>query len=223
MKIKFDSVYGSHDRYDLEITRVTLDTEGLDEKEALENGWLIYDSRWYLSRSTRIDLAVMRDNPPRIAGVKFQVEPFDQEKFDSVYQQFLDKKNFKTRYDYTKDFQRSFWLTARDEGEVVAFTKIVRYDGGMESAFTAWNYHKPKMSLGNNIIHFEAQEARRADLRYLYIGAGYGESNKYKSLIDGFEWWTGSEWSTDRKLYLELCERDSAVNSLQDLAKIMNA
>ena len=48
MKIKFDSVYGSHDRYDLEITRVTLDTEGLDEKEALENGWLIYDNRWYL-------------------------------------------------------------------------------------------------------------------------------------------------------------------------------
>mgnify|MGYP003339328987 FL=1 len=66
-------------------------------------------------------------------------------------------------------------------------------------------------------------QARAAGLQHLYIGSGYGESNKYKSLIDGFEWWTGSEWSTDRKLYLELCERDSNVNSLHDLAMIMNA
>jgi hypothetical protein len=100
---------------------------------------------------------------------------------------------------------------------------MVRYDGGIESSFSAWNYHRPKVSIGTNLIYYEAAEARKADLRYLYLGAGYGEVNKYKSLIDGFEWWTGSEWSTDRKLYLELCERDSTVNSLQDLAKIINA
>jgi hypothetical protein len=223
MKVKLSSVYGSHEKYDIEITRLTLDTENLDEREALENGWLINDGRWYLSRSTRIDMSLMRSKLPRIDGVEFAVEQFDKVVFDEIYGQYLSKKNFSKRYDYTKDFSRSTWLVAKDCGVPVAFTKMVRYDGGIESAFTAWNYHKPKMSLGNNIIYHEVEQARAAGLQYLYIGSGYGESNKYKSLIDGFEWWTGSEWSTDRKLYLELCERDSNVNSLHDLAMIMNA
>ena len=71
MKVKLSSVYGSHEKYDIEITRLTLDTENLDEREALENGWLINDGRWYLSRSTRIDMSLMRSKLPRIDGVEF--------------------------------------------------------------------------------------------------------------------------------------------------------
>jgi hypothetical protein len=223
MKVKLSSVYGSHEKYDIEITKITLDTDNLDEREALENGWLINDGKWYLSRSTRINISFMRSKLPKIDGMEFKVEQFDRVLFDEIYAQYLARKNFSKKYDYTKDFSRSTWLVARDGGTPVAFTKMVRYDGGIESSFTAWNYHKPKMSLGNNIIYYEVEQARIADLKYLYIGSGYGESNKYKSLIDGFEWWNGSEWSTDRKLYLELCERDSKVNSLHDLAMIMNA
>ena len=223
MKIKLDTVYGSHEKYDLEITRVTLDTTDLNETEALENGWLMYDGKWYFSRSTRVDLSKLKPKLPHIHGVKFEVEPFDGPAFDKIYSDYLTKKGFTKRYDYSKDFSRSLWLVARDGVEPVAFTKMVRYDGGIESAFTAWNYHKPKMSLGNNIIYYEAEYARAAELKYLYIGSGYGESSKYKSMIDGFEWWTGNEWSTDRSHYLELCERDKNVTTLQDLSKIMNA
>ena len=223
MKIKLDTAYGSHEKYDLEITKVTLDTTNLDEREALENGWLMYDGEWYLSRSVRVNLANTKRRLPNINGVQFEVENFDRETFDSIYSEYLYKKNFTKKYDYTKDFQRSMWLVARDHGVAVAFTKMVRYDGGLESSFTAWNYHKPKMSLGNNIIYYELEYARLADVGYLYIGSGYGESNKYKSMVDGFEWWTGESWSTDRKLYLDLCERDKHVNTLQDLANIMHA
>jgi hypothetical protein len=74
MKIKLSTAYGSQEKYDIEVMKVNLDTTNLDEKEALENGWLLYDGRWYLSRSTRIDLSVMRSVLPSIAGIKFQVE-----------------------------------------------------------------------------------------------------------------------------------------------------
>jgi hypothetical protein len=30
----------------------------------------------------------------------------------------------------------------------------------------------------------------------------------YKSDFYGFEWWTGTEWSTDKELYKKLCLRD---------------
>lgn len=223
MKIKLSTVYGSHEKYDVEITKVSLDKNDLDEREALEKGWLIHDGEWYLSRSTRIRLSEVKPRLPNINGVEFDVEAYDKETFDRIYGEYVFRKGFTKRYDYAVDFSRSAWLVARDEGVPVAFTKMVRYTGGIESAFTAWNYHKPKMSLGNNIMYYEMEYARAIDLEFLYIGSGYGESAKYKSMAHGFEWWTGEEWSTDRKRYLELCERDGDINSLHDLSKIMNA
>lgn len=223
MKIKLSTVYGSHEKYDVEITKVSLDNKDLDEREALENGWLIHDGNWYLSRSTRIRLSEVKPRLPNINGVEFDIEAYDRETFDRIYGEYVFRKGFTKRYDYAVDFSRSAWLVARDDGVPVAFTKMVRYNGGIESAFTAWNYHKPKMSLGNNIMYCEMEYARAIDLEFLYIGSGYGESSKYKSMARGFEWWTGEEWSTDRKLYLELCERDGDINSLHDLSKIMNA
>lgn len=223
MKIKLSTVYGSHEKYDVEITKVSLDKNGLDEREALENGWLIHDNQWYHSRSTRIRLSQVKPRLPNIYGVSFEVEPYDKEAFDRIYDDFVNYKKFTKRYDYSTDFSRSAWLVARDHGEPVAFTKFTRYTGGIESAFTAWNYHRPKISLGTNIMYYEMEYARAIDLEFLYIGSGYGESAKYKSMAQGFEWWTGEEWSTDRKLYLDLCERDATVNSLHDLSNVLNA
>lgn len=223
MRIKLSTAYGSHEKYDLEITKLSLDTTDLDEKLALESGWLISNGEWYFSRSTRIRISEVRvKSTPRIYGVEFGVESFDQIAFDAIYEDYMTKKRFK-RYDYKTDFNRTFWLVARDDGIPVAFTKMVRYDGGMESAFNVWNYHKPKLSLGSNMLYHEIEQARLSDLEFLYIGSGYGESGKYKSMVDGFEWWTGENWSTDRKLYLEMCEHDASVNSLYDLSKTMNA
>jgi hypothetical protein len=223
MKIKLSTVYGSHEKYDVEITKVALDTENLDEREALANGWLLSNDKWYFSRSVRVNLNKASTKLPLIKGISFGIEPYSAEAFNDIYNTYIKYKGFTKRYDYAADFHRSSWLVVRDEGEMVAFTKLVRYTGGMESAFTAWTYHKPKLSIGTNILYYEMDQARQAGLDYLYIGAGYGEGSKYKSMIDGFEWWTGEEWSTDRKQYLDLCESDANINTLYDLSKIMNA
>jgi hypothetical protein len=42
----------------------------------------------------------------------------------------------------------------------------------------------------------------------------------YKADIDGFEWWTGMEWSRDVKRYKELCRRDSKVRSFKALTNL---
>ena len=115
------------------------------------------------------------------------------------------------------------WIIAVDDGVPVAFTKFIKYNGGLESQFTAWNYHKPKMSLGKNIIWYEMGIASYFGFDdYLYIGQGYENGSKYKADIPGFEWWTGSEWSKDVDRYKELCSRDSAINTIDDITRAYN-
>jgi len=39
----------------------------------------------------------------------------------------------------------------------------------------------------------------------------------YKAKYDGFEFWTGREWSQDTELFECLCKNDSKIESLKDL------
>ena len=40
---------------------------------------------------------------------------------------------------------------------------------------------------------------------------------EYKSHYNGFEWWTGREWSDNKELFRSLLDKDSKVESLKDL------
>ena len=52
------------------------------------------------------------------------------------------------------------------------------------------------------------------------MGSGYETSSEYKANYKGFEWWTGAEWSTDKKLYKRMCRRDSRIQTLGDLGNL---
>ena len=53
-----------------------------------------------------------------------------------------------------------------------------------------------------------------------YLGSGYERSSEYKANYKGFEWWTGTEWSKNKRLYRRLCRRDSALNDFSSLGNI---
>ena len=36
-------------------------------------------------------------------------------------------------------------------------------------------------------------------------------------LFNGFEWWTGREWSTDKALYKTVTAKDDTIKTLEDL------
>ena len=54
----------------------------------------------------------------------------------------------------------------------------------------------------------------------MYTGVGYEKSCIYKSDYEGFEFWTGEEWSNDIELYKWLCERDSNTTKTKELDDI---
>ena len=212
--------YGSQERHDLQLARLVLDTENLDEAEALENGWLFY-KEWYQCRSVRIDVSRYKQ---RHKSHEIEIIPYTSPAVSStvlkIYGQYLDYKKFDEKYEIFSDLDRTDWLIFKDDREPVAFTKINRYKGGIESQFTAWNYHDPKMGVGKIIVDYEVAYARYLRYDYLYIGQGYELGSTYKADFAGFEWWTGSEWSRDRELYKKLCARDSQINSIDQLAEI---
>ena len=222
MRIILDQMYGRQDCIDLHLTKIKLDLEGSRELEALENGWAIFNDVWYLSRSTRINLESYTKQPKLIVGYTFN---FSEERAASleikeVYKKFIDYKSFTELYDLDTDIDRTSWLLVRKDQELCAFTKFNMYDGGIESNLSAWDYSEPKKSISKKLIDYEAQVAIAKGYKYLYFGPGCGACCKYKSLIRGFEWWDGMNWSTDKELYNELCDRDESVVTLEDLSKI---
>jgi hypothetical protein len=68
-------------------------------------------------------------------------------------------------------------------------------------------------------LDLELQWAYNNHVGYFYMGSGYERSSEYKANYVGFQWWTGTEWSTSKKQYKKLCRRDSRIETLQDVAK----
>jgi arginyl-tRNA--protein-N-Asp/Glu arginylyltransferase len=222
VSFKIEHFYGSQEKHDLQLSRLILDTQDLYEKDALENGWL-HCKEWYSCRSVRIDTSKYKIKHTNHAiDILHHTDDTVKHIVKKIYQEYLDYKKFDKEYDIFVDLNRTNWLILKDEGEPIAFTKFNRYDGGVESQFTAWNYHKPKMSIGKIIVDYEVAFAKSLGYNYLYIGQGYETGSSYKAEFKGFEWWTGSEWSTDKEKYKELCARDSSINTLDDLTKVFN-
>jgi len=221
VKIKYEHFYGSQEKHDLQLVHLTLDPETA-EAEALENGWLISNKKWYACRSVRINVDKYEPRKELPKSISYYFTTNNLAPVNQIYQKYRAYKGFEEEFDLFTDPERSVWLILEDDKVPVAFTKFITYNGGIESQFTCWNYHKPKMSLGKSIVNVEVKYAINNALNHLYIGQGYEKGSVYKAEFPGFEWWTGSEWSTDKEEYKRLCVRDSDINTIDDLSKIHN-
>jgi len=221
LKTRISQIFSSQERWNIQIVRLDLDTEDLDEKEALEGGWLIWNDRWYNCRSVRLKLSEYV--PVKVPSTITHEFTEDLDTISKIYKQFIEYKGYTSEFDIFIEPHRSKWLLLRDAGEPIAFTKLKQYDGGVESEFTSWNYHNPKMSIGKVIVNFEVEYAREMGYDYLYIGQGCERGSVYKHKFPGFEWWNGTEWSRDKDEYVYWCSRDSTINTLDQLDELYNA
>jgi arginyl-tRNA--protein-N-Asp/Glu arginylyltransferase len=223
MKTIINNVYGEIGRFDVQVFHLKLELEESKEHEALDSGWSIHNNIWYQSRLTRIDLQRYDKTPKQIKNYSFTYVDKDppMTEIKNVFNKFVELRGFAYLYDITSDSDRSSWLIVKRSDEIVAFTKFIKYDGGLESQFTAWDYSEPRLSIGTKIVDYEVEIAKKMGLRYLYIGPGYGKAAYYKYKFKGFEWWTGSEWRTDTEEYKSICDRDSGINTLEDLYKLI--
>lgn len=223
MKIYTDHFYGSEEKIDLQVIRLTLDLENSKEVEALEKGWSLNKDVWYNSRSTRLNTSAY-SSTKIINGYNVEytknITDLQYKQINEIYDQFIKMKNFNKLYELLPNHKRTSWLLVSSDNNIHAFTMFTQYDGALESNLSAWDYSEPKKSIGKKLIDFEIDIAKKMGYQHLYIGSGYNQSSIYKSNLKGFEWWTGNEWSNDKDKYNELCYRDSSIKTLEELSKI---
>jgi len=218
MEIKINHVYGNQEVFDLQIVKLSLNGD-ISDSEALNSGWLIYNNKWYSCRSSRINTDLFHKPPKEIKGYSFEYkDSFEvNEEVLRVYNKHSEVRGFTQKYDLTVDLARSSGIFVYKEGVLVAFTKFIKYENALESQFTSWDYSEPKASIGKHIVNYEVDVSKKLNYKYLYIGPVYGLQSKYKTNFDGFEWWTGSEWSTNKDVLMDYLSRDSSTKTLEDL------
>ena len=249
MELIFDHTLGKQEHQDLVICRPMAIVDVDEEHEALDRGWLALDHPvmnrevFYQSRSTRINLDLYK---PRYKRHEYQGEEIGIKIIDAsemvkllglphIYEQYMKRKKFGADYDpfghyHARDQFMIFYTGTADN--ILGFTKQKRYRYEDEHYSTIDSYDAKDLHGLESVIHantvpisditldMEIEWAANNYVSYFYMGSGYELSSEYKANYRGFEWWTGTEWSTNKKQYRRLCKRDSRIESLRDLGNL---
>ena len=249
MELLFDHTLGKQEQQDLVICRPMAIVDPDEDCEAIDRGWLALDHPvmgkevFYQSRSTRIDLDKYR---PRYKSHAYKGKDIGIKVIDAsemvkllslphIYAQYMKRKKFGADYDpfghyNPRDQFMIFYLDTADN--IVGFTKQKRYRYQEDLYSTIDTYDSKDLAGLESVIHantipisditldMEIEWAADHHVRYFYMGSGYENSSEYKANYKGFEWWTGSSWSTNKKQYRKLCKRDSKIETLAELGNL---
>ena len=249
MELLFDHTFGKQEQQDLVICKPMAIVDQDEEAEVLDRGWLALDTPikgkevFYQSRSTRINIDRYRPrykhhtHDGKEIGIKV-IDASEMVKLLSlphIYKEYMKRKKFGADYDpfghyHKRDQFMVFYLGTADN--IVGFTKQKKYRYQEDNYSTIDNYdsqdlaglesciHANTIPISNITLDMEIEWASNNYVRYFYMGSGYELSSEYKSSYKGFEWWTGTEWSTNKKQYRRLCKRDSKLSEFSALGNL---
>jgi hypothetical protein len=191
-----------------------------EHNQALSQGWLLTSKNnkeyWYQSRSTRTKLSDTTYS--KLENALVLNEPYPLSAMDKIYDKFCDRKGFKKYFELDLILERDLIMGYYNGAILTAWSKLRHYSTeSVESVFFAWDYSNSESYLGLASLRHEIAQAKDTGYEYFYMGSGYEKNSIYKSDVDGFEWWTGSEWSKDKDEYIFLCKRDSKISSCHQI------
>jgi len=221
MQIIFSNEFGCHSKSEVILNFPELINVALDEHDqALEQGWLLTiknnKEHWYQSRSTRTKLS--KTNYPKLKNVDILNKPYPLTVLDEIYDRYCAHKHFKKYFEVGHFLDTDIIFGYYEKNNLTAWSKLRCYSSNsIESVQFVWDYSNPTSHLGLHSLKHEIAWAKESGYEYFYMGAGYEKNSIYKSDVDGFEWWTGREWSSDKDKYIYLCKRDSKISSYHQI------
>jgi len=248
MQMMFDHTFGKQEQQDLVVAKPMCIFEREEEQGAIDHGWLALDEPvhgrevFYQSRSTRINMRKWR---PRFREHKLNGKHIEYKIIDAsdmvrllglphIYEQYMKRKKFGAdytpfRHHHNRDRFMVFYTGTADN--IVAFTKQKLYiaedphysqigDPYVEYAGVESCIHANTAPIGALTLDLELKWASEHQVPFYYTGSGYERSSEYKSSWRGFEWWTGVEWTNNRRLYKRLCGRDSKLTRFSELGNL---
>jgi hypothetical protein len=225
MQIIFSNVFGCHSKSEFILNNAELINVSEEEYDiALSQGWLITAKQnkphWYQSRSTRTRLSLTNYSFNNEFSVIDHTALANE--LDVVYTLYCKHKHYNKYFEVDEFLDIDQVIGYYDSTKLTAWTKLRQYsENSIESVLFAWDYTKPETHLGLTSLRCELAWAKQQGYEYFYMGPGYEKNSIYKSDIDGFEWWTGREWSQDTEEYTWLCKRDSKVASYHQIHSVL--
>ncbi len=243
MRIFFHHICGKMTDMSLIYANAYAEVEENEEDHALRNGWAVDEwtkktpRLWFQARQTRIKVSDFKYNKKinkilrRCSSVSHEIKPLKDANIDELqdlYDRYMKYKGFsddlgalslKDEIDKDKKIVFQFY----DEGVLRGFT-LSRIYGGSNSVTGlqfCWDYHKPSISLGKYSTIKEIEYAKKNGMDYVYMMSGYEEACIYKGSFAGFEFWDGEKWSNDKKLYEDMCRKDSEIKTFKDMNELM--
>ena len=195
--------------------------EEKEYKEALETGWCpLTKELWFQTRSTRINIADYKPKKQLIKDSKkiksffgINLDNSRKDIFKEIFDRYIKYKKFKSQ-DYSLDDiinTSNGHVYYAESNKVIGFCFFKLLANNIFAVEFAWDYEKPKLSLGKLNIHFLCNYAKMKKYNFVYMSSGYETCSIYKSHYEGFEWWTGLKWSKDAEHYQRLCNNDDRV------------
>lgn len=243
MKLFFDHVCGQQANTDFIHALVSATFLESEQDMALENGWcpsnIWYSSDtnfkknnkiiWYQSRQSRINLSKYKKSKSERRlrnkvfdyGVSYKLTKCpDFDLLYNIYIKYIKYKNYKDH------MSKSSFLDSYNNSEShfiiyddIAFSIVEICSKSLISYQFCWDYGNPDLSLGKFSTYIEIDFALNNNLENIYLGPSYESNSIYKSHYRGFEFWTGRKWSDDKEAFKYLLDRDSKLNSVDEITE----
>ena len=243
MKLFFDHVCGQQANTDFIHTLISATFLESEQDMALENGWcpsnIWYSSDtnfkknkkiiWYQSRQSRINLSKyktskserrLRNKVCDHGGSYKLTKCPDFDLLYNIYIKYIKYKNYKDH------MSKSSFLDSYNNSESyfiiyddIAFSIVEICSKSLISYQFCWDYGNPDLSLGKFSTYIEIDFALNNNLQNVYLGPSYESNSIYKSHYRGFEFWTGRKWSDDKEAFKYLLDRDSKLNSVDEITE----
>ena len=243
MKLFFDHVCGLQANTDFIHTLISATFLESEQDMALENGWcpsnIWYSSDtnfkknnkiiWYQSRQSRINLSKYKKSKSERRlrnkvfdhGVSYKLTKCpDFDLLYNIYIKYIKYKNYKDH------MSKSSFLDSYNNSESyfiiyddIAFSIVEICSKSLISYQFCWDYGNPDLSLGKFSTYIEIDFALNNNLQNVYLGPSYESNSIYKSHYRGFEFWTGRKWSDDKEAFKYLLDRDSKLNSVDEITE----
>ena len=242
MKLFFDHVTGKLTNHDIIYSLTLAKFEEKEYCQAFEQGWIplswyytkLDGLTWINARNTRLLLKkfTFSKKQRKILRKKdITVEVHDKlddtlfTTISDIYKKYIRYKKF-----HEKDFEEESEFFKKEDNidwkyfiyyhkdRPIAFTELKVFDSKhVLTGQFAWDYQHPKLGMGTYATLYEIDWSIKNKCKKYYLAYGYEKSNVYKSRFDGFEFWNGRSWLSDKTLYKKLCEHDTEVNTIEEL------
>ena len=244
MKLIFDHITGKLTNHDLIYSLALAQFKKKEYSFAFENGWIplswyytkLDKLTWINARNTRLLLnkfTFSKKQRKILRKKDITVEVHDKlddtlfTTISDIYKKYIRYKKF-----HETDFEKESEFFKKEDNidwkyfiyyhkdKPIAFTELKVFDSKhVLTGQFAWDYQHPKLGMGTYATLYEIDWSIKNKCKKYYLAYGYEKSNIYKSRFDGFEFWNGRSWLSDKTLYKKLCEHDTEITTMSELNK----